>query len=411
MSNSGIVEYLEMQEFSEFKNYSNYYIARKEENPSLFTNYDFVTSELVDNDRGFAFYTLRWKEKITVNVLDNNVGTQVITGNVIYPTFYNTYNKSDYTFIIIKEKNTPEKEDILKAIKLNQITLNDVNLKYKNDSDVVKTAITQNPKNILYVLDEIAYEFIKTNGLLLEFVQQHLKEDIEFVKLAVTNNLNAFKYAGEFIKHNPLFYLQTISSVPRIFEYVPTELKHDIEFISEALTKSIRIISDIPDEIKEHAIIKPKITEMCIKFPYIFKDLSDNMKQDYTYILYLVSQNGNILQYLTKEQQNDYNIVMTCVAQNGNTLHHVSKTFKNNKDIVLTAVMQNSDALYYASEELKNNYAIVLTAVAQNGHALKYASDNLKENYNIVMTAYTQTKYALSHLNKTQLTKFKERAK
>jgi hypothetical protein len=168
------------------------------------------------------------------------------------------------------------------------------------------------------------------------------------------------------------------------------------------------IISDIPDEIKEHAHIKPKITEICIKFPYIFKDLSDNMKQDYGYILSLVSQNGNILQYLTKEQQNDYNIVMGAVAQNGNTLQHVSKTLKNNKDIVLTAVIQNSDALYYASEELKNNYAIVLTAVAQNGHALKYASDNLKENYNIVMTAYTQTTNALSHLNKTQLTKFKE---
>jgi hypothetical protein len=93
-----------------------------------------------------------------------------------------------------------------------------------------------------------------------------------------------------------------------------------------------------------------------------------------------VEQNGDALQYASKELQGDREVVLKAVGQDGYALEYASINLKNDKAFVLKAVGKDGYALEYASEDLQGDREVVLKAVRQNGLALYYASDTLKND-------------------------------
>jgi len=83
--------------------------------------------------------------------------------------------------------------------------------------------------------------------------------------------------------------------------------------------------------------------------------------------------------------------------------------FNNNKRLVLSAVTNDGRVLEYVSKELQGDEEVVMTAVNQNGLALQYASKNQRKNMNTVIIAVNTDAMALLYamrptesLNKTR---------
>lgn len=113
---------------------------------------------------------------------------------------------------------------------------------------------------------------------------------------------------------------------------------------------------------------------------------------DIDFVLLVVKNINNTLQYASLRLRDNNEIVSTAVNKTGLSLEHASLRLQNNRGIVLSAVKQTGSALMYASTRLQNDHEIVLSAVTQDRYALKYASDELKNIYLIVETAINQAK-------------------
>jgi hypothetical protein len=142
-----------------------------------------------------------------------------------------------------------------------------------------------------------------------------------------------------------------------------------------------------------------------------------------------VKQNGDALEFASKELQNDKEVVLKAVKQNGDAfrpaLEFASEELKNNKEVVLEAVKRNGLALEFASKELQNDKEIrfeaakkrredfiffakeylieketVLEAVKRNGLVLEFASEELQNNKEIVLEAVKRNGDALRYASK-----------
>ena len=122
----------------------------------------------------------------------------------------------------------------------------------------------------------------------------------------------------------------------------------------------------------------------------IEKIRKNNTIKNYETAIKVVTQKGNVLQYINDELKNNVDIVRTAVTQDSLALRHASLELRNNFDIVKAAVTQNVFALRHASSELRNNFDIVKIAVTKYGRTLEYASSELRNNFDIVMSAVMQ---------------------
>ncbi len=84
---------------------------------------------------------------------------------------------------------------------------------------------------------------------------------------------------------------------------------------------------------------------------------------------------------------NNKEFVLEVVKQDGEALQYASDELRNDKDVVLAAVQQDRDALQYASDELKDDEEVVLAAIEfyGGGMCLEYASERLKNDKDLVL--------------------------
>jgi hypothetical protein len=114
-------------------------------------------------------------------------------------------------------------------------------------------------------------------------------------------------------------------------------------------------------------------------------------------VLAAMQQNGDALQYASKELKADTEFMLAAVKQNGPSLWYASEELKDDREIVLAAVQQDVSALQFASEILKADNLFILEALQQDGLALAYASEKLKNNDEIVSAAVQKNNAALAY--------------
>ena len=119
------------------------------------------------------------------------------------------------------------------------------------------------------------------------------------------------------------------------------------------------------------------------------------IKAEKEVLLAAVMQNGNALEFASRDLKSDKEVVLTAVMQYGLALDFASDDLKADNKVILAAVMQEGRALKYASKELKADKEVVLTAVMQYGLALKFASDDLKADKEVVLASVKQDGWEL----------------
>ena len=93
-------------------------------------------------------------------------------------------------------------------------------------------------------------EIVRINGLNLEFIPKIFKNDKEIVLTAIINNSNAFIFASDKLKDNKEIVLELINQCSLFFnvgninflQYISDRLKNDKEIILKAIQKNINAI-------------------------------------------------------------------------------------------------------------------------------------------------------------------------
>lgn len=128
----------------------------------------------------------------------------------------------------------------------------------------------------------------------------------------------------------------------------------------------------------------------------LLKYASDELRNDYEFILSAIRENGGVLMYASRDLRNNREIVLAAIEKTNEALRYASDELKNNSEVVRAAVLKNFKTLSFASDELKNNHEFILSIVRLNGEALQYASTSLKNDSEIVLAAIKKNGYSLN---------------
>jgi hypothetical protein len=285
------------------------------------------------------------------------------------------FSLTDLAFCLEKTpKELQNKEDVLKAVGQNGITLEFASEKFQNDKDVVLNSVKQ-------------------NGLALKFASKELQNNREIVLEAIKQNSSAMSFVSKILQKD-----WTVSSEfkkkCRIDLIFPTkELQNDKDFVLEAMKKNEDAFQFASKEIQNNReVVLEALKQDTLNMIYVSKEL----KNDKEIVLECVKKDGEILQFVSKELQNDKDVVLVAVNQNGKALEFASKELQNDKEILLESGMN----LQYASKELQNDKEIVLKSVKQNGNFLQFASKELQNDKEIVLEAMKQCGLSLKFASK-----------
>lgn len=193
------------------------------------------------------------------------------------------------------------------------------------DFEMVKMAISRNPRNYQFALGEpaadreIAFSAVQADRAMYKYVPELLRSDRDLALLVVTGSC----YPG--------------SCYP-LWDYLGTSLKADREIIMAVLPHKGMYVKDIP-----HKVVDKEIA------------------------LTAVRQDGLALQHIPKKWKKDNEVIMAAVQQNGLALQFCGSNKSGSKskrsdpevpprcaqrDLVWAALQQNPRALKFASDEL-----------------------------------------------------------
>jgi hypothetical protein len=241
---------------------------------------------------------------------------------------------------------SPEKVEILAAVRQNRLELRDVSPEFRNDRDIVLAAVTQ-------------------DGHALQYASEALQNDRKIVLAAVTQDGHVFRSVGEALRNDRDIVLAAVKQYGWALQYAGEALRNERDIVRVAVTQN----------------------------GYALKYAGYEFQNDREIVLAAV-KHGDALEFVGEALRNERDIVLAAVTYSGRQLFS-SPEFRNERDIVRVAVTQNGEALEFAGEALRNDHDIVLAAVIQNVNALEFASETLRNDRGIVLAAVTQKGYAL----------------
>ena len=95
-----------------------------------------------------------------------------------------------------------------------------------------------------------------------------------------------------------------------------------------------------------------------------------------------VRQDGCALEFASRELRCDHAFVLAAVEEKGSAFEFALEVLRGDREVGLAAVKQYGCALEFASEEMRDDREVVLAAVNQSDDAFEFASEELRGNGN-----------------------------
>ena len=178
------------------------------------------------------------------------------------------------------------KEEAIELVKQDVYALENLDIKFKNDKDVVLVAVN-------------------TGGFALKYASAELKNDKEIVMAAVSNNGGSLEYASDELKNDKEIVFIAISHYGWEIEHATEKLKNDKEIVLAAVKKS--------GDSLQYA--------------------SEELRNDKDVILAALSNHVSPLQYASKEIRNNKYIIMHAVKIDNIALDYVDYRWQEDEDV------------------------------------------------------------------------------
>jgi len=236
-----------------------------------------------------------------------------------------------------EEKNNYE--FVLKAVKERGLCLKDAPKKYRENKNIIKEAIKQNP-------------------LALQFAIGRVKNSKELNLLAVSINGNALRYVNSKLTSDPDIVSTAITQNKLSIIYASSKIKDDEEFMLKYIRKDgsfIRYVSDRLYNIKKIVMIA-------------------------------LETDANVWPNIYADFKYDNDILLAAIKQNENIINHFPESYKKNTEFMIEAIKINGLVIKYAPEILKSNRSYAYMALINNYRAILYISKKLQD---VIMITFT----------------------
>ena len=170
-----------------------------------------------------------------------------------------------------------------------------------------------------YVNDkEIVQACVLKNGHQLEYASEHLRDDLETLEIAMLQNTFAFRYASGRLKSDRDFNSQLLmNSFPSLLYFMPQDFKTDKSFILPLLKQDHEIMNYVDESLKKD---RDFVFQACMENPLCTLFIDEELKQDVDFCVSLLKVNGLCLRGLAiRRSKEDYLVsyFRTAIIQNG----------------------------------------------------------------------------------------------
>jgi len=295
---------------------------------------------------------------------------------------------------------SPEKVNLLAAVRVDGFALFNASLELRNDRDIVLAAVRLYGEALQYASLElrndrdIVLAAVTQSGLALPYASQELRNHRDIVLAAVRQCGEALQFAGEALQNNPAIVRAAVTQSGSALRYAGYELQNDHDIVLAAVRQyGIALHNASPELQNDRAIVLAAVTKNGVALQFA----SVELRNDPDIVLAAVRQYGVALEVASPELQNDPGIVLAAVTQNGSALRSAGYALQNDPGIVLAAVTQNAWALHFASTELRNDPRFLLAAAEKNGLVLDQIPEPLR-TLEVCSAAVAQNVEAISRV-------------
>lgn len=258
---------------------SKYKLHIKDVDESLVNNKSFILKYIENNDY-ISFSSLPKEMK-----LDEEVFLKC------YKKDYNVFMYSSW----ISNKFT-NKDTIVKLLKINSTLIKELSNTYKDDIEIAKIVINQNPENIQYLNKRTTYKIFNTPESTIELLE---------------NNNNLFEYISPKLRTDPKFVIHHIRKNPWLLRSIPPKLAGNKRFV-------------------ENLLYNPFFN---VYISSLFKSFKDDIKTDENLMLKIIRANGLAIFYINDRLKNE-DFYMKSVEVNPNVYFHLNEKLMINHNII-----------------------------------------------------------------------------
>ena len=133
-------------------------------------------------------------------------------------------------------------------------------------------------------------------------------------------------------------------------------------------------------------------------YPYCYRTLPEELKNNYTVVLFTSTQFSDNLKYFPEKYKNDREIVKYCIDSNY-AFKSASTELKDDKEIVLYAMDKDINNFRHISDRLKKDYDIIKKLLSNYFWGFKYLDKEfIKQNMDLQI--YLMTNVHIRHVNR-----------
>ena len=174
------------------------------------------------------------------------------------------------------------------------------------------------------------------------------------------------------------------------------------DIVLEAVKNDPSVVYSLPAMV----LVKDKDIAMAVlnntrEVGYVMQYCHPTLKNDTTFMLTVLSLNGELLKLAPKRFQDNEKAVKIAVTEDGNAIEYASERLQMNKSIVMLAVKTDPNAYIALPEAMKADEDIAYEAMRHNGGLMHYAPDNIKNSKQHALAAVKDTPYAYLKISET----------
>ena len=185
-----------------------------------------------------------------------------------------------------------------------------VQLIEKNDTEVVKAAIANDPEALKFASPEcqndrdIVGAAVTQNGLVLEFASEELKNDTEVVKAAIANDPEALEFASADMQNDRDIVGEAVSKKLSVLNWAKTDLLRDSGML-DMIYNAVRLQGvDSVSELSSSLRADPRVIKAAMKHDHDALRWASTthspLRSDPEFVLDALSQPGAATDYLPK---------------------------------------------------------------------------------------------------------------
>lgn len=222
--------------------------------------------------------------------------------------------------------------------------------------------------------EEYCEKAVSLNRSAIFYVSENLLNDKDFMKRLITKDAETARYVGEVLREDISFLEELLEAklikidqwkgdlseeLVKKYIYDVSIYQLDDEFLSnkEILLKVLEVHSmnssklikklvenDFYGFTNDRDVMKIALNVITLDTEYQFENddtykmLSDELKNDTSFIIETANGGSNILKYLTEKQKDDKDLFMELVKIKGDNLDYASERLRNDKDLIIEAI-------------------------------------------------------------------------